>query len=110
MSLLKSPALCPIKDCYKYRDHGGHHMVRKGASGSNGQWNRIGLCRLHHSENHNIGDTAFVEKHSEIKKFYVRAKEYERVWYLYKNSKLKIEDMNKSEKEILIQIRKENIQ
>jgi hypothetical protein len=107
MSLLKSPALCSIKDCYKYRDGQGHHVKTKGSGGSDSINNRIGICREHHSECHNIGNKEFMEKHPEIKNFFVKAKEMEKIWYLYKNGKLRIEDMDKSEKEILIQIRKE---
>lgn len=91
---------CAVKGCNKPRDGVGHHVVTKGAGGSDYIWNRINICRDHHIEIHCRGTDYFIEKHPETKKFIERAKEMERLCRLEKSNKLSLQSLNDREKEL----------
>lgn len=80
MNLWSEMMTCLIKGCFRPRDFTGHHLKHKGSGGSDGPWNRLGFCRVHHSEYHQIGRSAFIEKYPESKFLIERAESVELIW------------------------------
>lgn len=54
---------CEIKGCKKWAMKSPHHLITRGAGGSNEKVNLIYLCAEHHVEVHNIGRWSFVERY-----------------------------------------------
>ena len=40
-----------------------HHIVSRGAGGPDEEWNTINLCRMHHSECHQVGWWEFAKRY-----------------------------------------------
>ena len=105
-SLWQRLTTCVITGCYNARDFQGHHLRSRGAGGSDGPWNRLGVCRIHHIDIGAIGLELFCEHHPEIKQFVERAEEIERIWQLDKVGKLNEKELDKKERNILTYIRR----
>jgi hypothetical protein len=75
---------CVIKNCYLERDFRGHHVKHRGSGGSEGPWNKIGFCRVHHNEYHIIGREAFLRIHPEAKPLIERAERLEEIYQRWK--------------------------
>jgi hypothetical protein len=58
---------CFIRGCFKHRDYWGHHIIRQSAGGPWEEWNKLPICREHHTELHAIGEEAFMEKYPETR-------------------------------------------
>jgi len=66
---------CCIKNCFKHRDHWGHHIIHQACGGPWEEWNKLPLCREHHTEIHAIGDEQFILKYPETEDKIKRAEE-----------------------------------
>ena len=55
------PCLINNDDCKG--DTCGHHLKTKGSGGNDEYRNLMALCRMHHSEVHQVGLTTFVKKY-----------------------------------------------
>lgn len=95
---------CVIKGCNLARDFQGHHIKPRGAGGSDGSWNRLGVCRVHHQEIEAIGNHAFAEKYPEIKPFLERAEEMENLWQRWKAGSLNTGELTERERGLLSEI------
>ena len=67
MSIWRKMLTCRVEGCRNSVDFRGHHNKSRGSSGSDGPWNRIPICRMHHTELHQTGLTKFLEKYPEMK-------------------------------------------
>jgi len=103
-SLWSRVMTCIIKDCHNSRDYQGHHIRPRGAGGSDGRWNRLGVCREHHTEIHQIGDRAFMEAHPETIPFIEQARKMEAVWQKMQRSSFDSEELDMEEKSFYLQI------
>jgi hypothetical protein len=43
-----------------------HHIKTRGSGGSEEHWNKLNLCRLHHTMIHQIGNVRFLKEFSHI--------------------------------------------
>jgi len=58
---------CCIAGCHNDRDGWGHHIIHRGAGGPYAEWNRLRVCRVHHTKIHAVGEQKFIEFHPEVK-------------------------------------------
>lgn len=56
---------CTISRC-KNTNIDKHHIKTRGSGGTDDDWNLVELCRLHHSEIHQIGNWKFCQKYPEF--------------------------------------------
>ncbi|HEC61699.1 MAG TPA: DUF968 domain-containing protein [bacterium] len=56
-----------------------HHIVSRGAGGSDDKENLLAFCSSHHTEIHNIGIQTFANKYPEVKERIVAAIDHEKV-------------------------------
>ena len=104
MSLWVHLKTCLIIGCKNEIDCQGHHIRPRGSGGSDGPWNRLRICRIHHVEFHVIGEDKFIKIHLEMKIWVEQGMRIERVWQLEKAGHLK--NPSKEERDILLYIQK----
>jgi len=104
MSIWTYLKTCLVKGCKNEVDFQGHHIIHRGSGGSDGPWNRLKVCRIHHNEAHDIGEDGFLSNHPELKFWVERGKRIERVWQKEKTGKL--ENLSEEERDILKYIQK----
>lgn len=73
---------CCIKDCTNHRDHWGHHIVHQAQGGPWEEWNKLPLCREHHTQIHAIGEERFMQKYPGTR---VKIEKAWRIWEERKN-------------------------
>jgi hypothetical protein len=95
---------CIIRGCRNEVDFQGHHLHSRGAGGSDGPWNRLKVCRVHHNEIEEVGPTEFIKRHPETKKIIEQGERIERIWQLEQSGRLK--NPSRKEQDILRYIRK----
>ena len=98
MSMWNHILTCKVEGCKNRIDGQGHHNKHQATFGSDGPWNRIGLCRQHHTILHQIGRVAFIEKFPETKYLFDRAERIEKLWQDMESGIKKEEDFTEQEK------------
>ena len=104
MSLWSYIKTCLINGCKNEVDFQGHHIKHRASGGSDGPWNRLKICRIHHTEFHNIGHDTFLKKYPEVKSWIEWGEKVEKVWQLEKVGNLK--NPSGAEKGILLYIQR----
>ena len=62
-----------------YRSVDAHHVTSKGSGGDDTLNNLMPLCRVHHSEIHQIGNSRMCEKYGGVKSWFVKYKRYDQL-------------------------------
>jgi hypothetical protein len=84
---------CFINGCHNPRDYRGHHIKHRGSGGSDGPWNRLGLCRAHHTEIHAIGVEAFIKKYPDSESIIRRGISFEEIYQRWKRGLISEQDV-----------------
>jgi len=84
---------CFIGGCNRPRDYQGHHLKTRGSGGSDGSWNRLNLCRIHHIEIHQVGNEAFIKLHPESESIIKRGIKLEELYQKWKRGLISEQDV-----------------
>jgi len=98
---------CVIQGCRRPRDFRGHHVKTRGSGGSDGIWNRLGVCRAHHEEAHTVGMAEFRKRYPEVDAFLRRQEKAELLWQKLKAGTIEEGQMTMEEKDLLKFIRRQ---